>query len=295
MRCPRAYKLKIHEGVVSRDKHLSLCKSIATKQVILWIHNQNECPEMIKACDIENECERCWKQEIDDPRVCKQELAEIVNVAKTATKNNKAVPATSKNQKLLSDIKNWCLRYVQLQKDVNVIHSNIAYECEIGDLTFTGFIDQIRQDNDGNIQIMKLRTSSQTPSNAYMDRDFSLTLAAYATWKGYFFPNRDDPNLKSSISQIPEVFYYYLPFLDTYKRNGKKKKKGEVKGDPLISSPKSKKRLLEFEYEILQIVAGIEMGYFPMRVVQPVGCCLCSYRHQCNSFTSEHASDYLAV
>ena len=38
MRCPRAYKFKVVDESISQQKSLSLCKSITTKRVIFWIH-----------------------------------------------------------------------------------------------------------------------------------------------------------------------------------------------------------------------------------------------------------------
>ena len=283
MRCPRAYKLKVIEEHVAQQKTLSLCRSIATKRVIFWMHDNKL---QFTEDDIKQQCDLMWNEELDDPRVDQQELDEIVVMEKRATKKTKAKPAITKRDKTLKDITTWCLRYQQAEKDRNILHFNVPYECQIGDIVFTGTVDIIRKNSNDDIELVKLRTSSQPPSEAYSERDLSLTLASYAMWKGKFFPTVDGSTLQIAIAQIPKAYYYHLPFLDTYKRNAKKGKKGEAKGNPLIECSRSPNKLLEFEFEILQIAAGIEMQYFPMRIIQPCGCCLCTFRHQCKSFTT---------
>ncbi|WP_372364791.1 PD-(D/E)XK nuclease family protein [Candidatus Uabimicrobium sp. HlEnr_7] len=281
MRCPRAYKFKVINDAISQEKPLSLCKSITTKRVIFWMHENKF---KLTKDDIGQQCSLIWDEELSDPRVNQQELQEVVIAEKLATKKTKGKPSISKREKLLESITVWCLNYHKIEKDTNVLHFNIPYECQIGDARFTGAIDLVRQNDDNTIEIVKLRTSSQAPALAFIERDISLTLASYASWKGNFFINDQGSDLQISIAQIPRAFYYHLPFLETYKRNAKNGKKGEVKGNPLIESSRSQEKLLDFEFEILQVVAGIEMNYFPMRIIQPCGCCLCAFRHQCESF-----------
>lgn len=282
MRCPRAYQLKVIEENVAQQKSLALCRSITTKRVIFWMHENKL---KYTADDIKQQCDLVWREEINDPRVNQQELEEIVVMEKQATKKTKTKPAVTKRDKILEDITTWCLRYQQMEKNADVLHFNIPYECKIGDIIFTGTVDLIRK-NDEGIEIVKLRTSSQRPSDAYIQRDLSLTLASYAAWKGNFFPTVEGKNLQVAMADIPQAFYYHLPFLETYKRNAKKGKKGEAKGNPLIECSRPQDKLLDFEFEILQIAAGIEMQYFPMRITQPCGCCLCDFRHQCESFVT---------
>ncbi|WP_372364856.1 PD-(D/E)XK nuclease family protein [Candidatus Uabimicrobium sp. HlEnr_7] len=280
MRCPRAYKLKVLEEHVAQQKTVSLCRSIATKRVIFWMHENKF---KFTEDDIQQQCDFFWNEELDDPRVNQQELEEVVVMEKRATKKTKAKPAVSKREKILKDITTWCLRYQQAERSSDVLHFNTPYECQIGDIVFTGSIDLIRKNSDDGIELVKLRTSSQPPGEAYLQRDLSLTLASYATWKGNFFPSVDGSTLQIAIAQVPQVFYYHLPFLDIYKRNAKKGKKSEAKGNPLIECSRPRNMLLDFEFEVLQIAAGIEMKYFPMRIIQPCGCCLCAFRHQCAS------------
>lgn len=242
--------------------------------------------------EIEKLCEKIWQEEISDPQVDQVELKAIATQSKPATKNKEAVSEMTKGQRALSDIKTWCREYCQLENEAKVLYSDVYFEDKIGDVVFYGYLDQIRESSEG-LQLVMFKTSSQSPPLAYLTRDFSISLAVHAVWQGVIFHEEKGIRLQT----IPAAYCYYLPYLEHYKKNGKngKGRKGELKGDPMMPVHRSQEVLLDFEYEVMELTAGMRMKYFPMRVVNP-GCCFCQFSHQCKSGVAQPiVSEYAEI
>ncbi len=276
IRCPKAYELHCINKIEPWQKNLPLCKAIAVRNVIQKVHEENK---NLEDEVIQKLCEEVWKFEVSDPKVDQKELEEIVVQAKPATKNKEATEAVTKSQKFLEEIKTWCTRYIKLEENSQVLFNNVYFETEIGDITFTGKIDEVRQVQN-EIEVVIFNTSSQAPSQNFLARDFGITLAAYAIWQGKLYPQ--DCSEEVQVNVIPKVYCFYFPYLEEYKRNGKGQK-GDLKGDPRIPAHRTEKMLLDFEYEILNAASGIEFGYFPMRAVNPCGCAICSFAYCCKN------------
>jgi len=277
-KCPRAYKLHALDEVLPQRKTLSTCKSAAAKKVISALHREKKQLSEFSPEDIENLCERIWQEETSDPQTDWTELNAIATQSKPATRNKEAVAETTKGQKSLAEIKTWCIEYCRMENEAQIVYSDVFFEDKIGDVIFYGSLDQVRQSQEG-LQLAMFRTSSQIPSSVYLTRDFGISLAVHAVWQGVLFQGCQ----KISLKTIPAAYCYYLPNLEQYQKTGKKNKKGELKGDPMIPVHRSQKTLLDFEYEVLELVEGMRMRHFPMRVVNPCGCSLCQYAHQCKS------------
>ncbi len=276
-KCPRAYKLHALDEVLAQHKTLSVCKAATAKKVIAALHQEKSRLAEIVPEEIEKLCEKIWEQEISDPQTDLAELNAIATQSKPATKNKEATPEMTKGQKMLAEIKTWCREYCQLENEAKILYSDVYWEDKIGDVVFYGYIGQLRESSEG-LQVVMFKTSSQFPPSAYLTRDFSISLAVHAVWQGVLWPNEQGFSPKT----LPAAYCYYLPHLEHYKKNGKGRK-GELKGDPMIPVHRSKETLLDFEYEVLELVAGMRQKYFPMRVVNPCGCSLCQFSHQCKS------------
>jgi hypothetical protein len=287
LQCPRAYKLHKLDGVTPQRKSAAVCKSATVRKVIPRMYASVEGFKNLTLEKIEMLCEEVWREEIADLLVDKQELEEIVTQAKPATKNKPAVDSVTKSQKSLGQIKTWCKNYFLLEQETNVLYNNVYFNDTIGDIEFYGWIQEIRLDPQGGLQIIQFKTSSQPPHFMFQSRDFQMSLLAHAVWQGQLFP--EYPSLEKSIrlNTIPKTYYYYFPALEEYKRNGKKASKGEMKGIPLMEASRDEKTLLEFEYEILYAASGIQIGFFPMHVNPISGCSICSFEHQCQKAKAE--------
>ena len=278
LRCPRAYKLHVLDEVLPQHKSLGLCKAATAKQVIAALHHEYPTLSAVSAPAIEKFCDCFWQEELADPQVDQAELNAIVSQAKPATKNKAESPAVTKAQKTLADIKSWCCGYAQWESAAKVLASDVYFEDRLGDVVFYGYLDQLRQHPQEGLQLVMFKTSAQLPPASYLARDFAISLTVHAVWQGSLHLPKETVRLQT----IPAAYCYYLPHLEHYQKNGKGKK-GEVKGDPMIPVSRTKENLLDFEYELLDAVNGIRQKFFPMRVVNPCGCSLCQFTHQCRS------------
>ncbi|NUM33438.1 MAG: PD-(D/E)XK nuclease family protein [Candidatus Brocadiae bacterium] len=281
MNCPRAYKLRYHDCIEAKKKNLSLCKSNAIQRVVQQIHGG--ILENVKAEDIELFCENIWQEEITNTD--QEELDTIVIQEKPATSKKEATPAITKGQRALENLKTWAVHYAELEKEAQVIYSDVPFEDTIGDTTFTGTISQIRKHPQEGWQVIVFNSCSQLPGFAYLKRNFSISLYAHALWQGLLEVNGE----KISIGEIPAVYLYYFPNLELYKKSNGKSQKGDLKGDPCIPVHRSKADLLQFEYEILYVASGIQLGFYPMNVSRPGGCELCHFSHGCHEVTIDNA------
>lgn len=283
LKCPRAYKLHLVDGVEPQHTPLSLCKAITSKTVIAKLHSGEKPLTGVTEDEITKLCTEVWNFETSSLPIDKDEFAEIVIQAKPETKNKPATPAVTKGEKYLDEIKTWVTGYAKLEKDAQVVHSNVYFEDTIGDITFSGYIDLIRKTPEGKIEVILFKTGSQVPSLAYLARDFAFSLAAHSMWQGKVFPAYPESSQYIDFKTIPEVYCYYLPYLELYKRKNGNSNKGDLKGNPLIPVPRSQNTLLDFEYEILHAASGIEMQYFPMNVKSILGCAICQFAYQCQT------------
>ena len=281
MNCPRAYKLRYCDGMEEKKKSLSVCKTNAIKRIVQQIHGG--ILANVKAEDIAMFCEHIWQEEITNAD--QEELDTIVIQEKPATGKKEAVPSVTKGQRGLENLKIWAGHYAELEKEAQVIYSDVPFEDTIGDTTFTGIIHQIRKHPQNGWQVIVFNACSQIPGFAYLKRNFALSLYAHALWQGSLEANGE----KISIGEIPAVYLYYFPNLELYKRSNGKSQKGDLKGDPWIPAHRSKADLLRFEYEILYVASGLQLGFYPMNVSRPGGCELCHFAYGCHEVTMDNA------
>ena len=275
LQCPRSYKLREIDGVELINKTLSACKTAIVRKVVAEIHSGAK-----KPCDYTKEaigkiCEQMWQEEASDPKVDQAELSEIVvNEKKNGT------PAITKGERILENIKTWIFEYSREEMDAEVLYNNLYFQTTIADVTFCGFIDQIRKVND-SLQILIFSTGSQTPHPMFLGRDFVAFLYSHALWQGCVFPQYPDLSEEIRIETIPTVYVYHFPYLERYQKKTGKYKKGDRKGNPLVGVTRTKRELVDFEYELLYIVSGMQQEFFPKMPKIVAGCTMCAYAHAC--------------
>lgn len=280
MNCPRAYKLRYCDGIEEKKKSLSVCKANAIRKVVQQIHGG--ILANVKVEDIEMFCEHIWQEEITNAD--QEELDTIVIQEKPATSKKEATLPVTKSQRALENLQTWAVHYAELEKEAQVVYSDVPFEDTIGDTTFTGIIHQIRKHPQEGWQVIFFNTSSQIPGFAYLKRNFSISLYAHALWQGLLEVNGE----KISIGEIPAVYLYYFPNLELYKKSNGKSQKGDLKGDPCIPVHRSRAELLQFEYEILYVASGIQLGFYPMNVTRLGGCELCGFTHGCHAMATDY-------
>ena len=278
LQCPRSYKLHVINGLEPPHKSLSLCKASTVRKVMAKLHANEKKPSDHTPQEIESLCEKTWQEEIAN--ASQEELNTVVVQGKPATKKVPAVPAVTKGERILENIKTWCFEYTREETDSHVLYCNTGFQIVIGDMTFAGHLDLVRKTPDSGIQLLIFNTSSQPPQTAYLERDFTLALQTWALWQGTLFPKYPDLSEEVRLETIPSVYMYYLPYLERYQT--KTAKKGERKGNPFIQVQKTKEDLLDLEYELLYTVSGIQEEFFPMMPKSSVGCSVCQYAHGCN-------------
>ena len=250
MKCPRAYELRHVRGKIGRQT-LSGAKYLIAREVITDIFNER------------------WTKTNHD------EIESDIEARLTiATENSKDVweeclkfetQSRTKREGAHAKLVEWCLGFITHRPVWNEVNRPI--KVTLGDIEVTGRIDIW---NGGPNDSYTLSTSSQRPDRAYLERSFSIMLAQY--WKWLTLGRPEDLT----------HYVYWLPALETYKRQSGLNEKGDLKGAPEIAIVHGEKALLEFEYEISYVASRIQNKVFPM-AVNPTSCKLCSYQRFCTT------------
>ena len=249
MHCPRAYQLS---KTVEKKPTLSMAKAGIARFVI-------------RAGNI-SFFDLAWGS--GTSRVDEKELGKQVTKKETKEQREK--------KKLREQLSN----FFAIEKQETVAQE-ISYEFDLLDFAFSGIIDQIRH-IEGKTTIWQFSTSSQVPPEVYLQRNFYISLACYAAWKGKLVDASLEEKKEINIGVIPDCYVYHLSALETLKKKCKGREKGDLKGNPLIPAMRSEQFLLDFEYELLQVAGMIQAGYFPMMPAHP-RCNLCRYSKECKS------------
>ncbi|NQV15115.1 PD-(D/E)XK nuclease family protein [bacterium] len=158
-----------------------------------------------------------------------------------------------------------------------VIYSEVEFRVMVKGYQLTGTIDQLRRNSDGDIDLVDLKSGVQRPNAKALPHDWQLSLYAYALKYGELFVNGDwvRPRIR-----VDRTVIYFLRAHEIYKRNTKYGKKGEQKGLPLIACQKPDWDLIQFRYDLLNIIKMITKDWpFP----NPSACGFCGYHNACES------------
>jgi hypothetical protein len=248
LRCPRAYRHGVVEGHRRDTDSLNQAKIHAFRMAVSGHHGNDH-----------------------------QDVTHLWRVASSAVlPEDLAAPASkcqTKGEKALEDLSVWVENYYKTNPYPQEIEGMVTpYDAKIGGIVFYGHCDMKFIDGDERVYLL-FRCGSQVPNAAHLARDLEFSLLFYcANWR-----SRED---LGNDGMVAKVYCYYLPHLDTYKRKTGLHAAGDLKGNPMIPVLRSPEFLTEFEFEISQVAAGIQSGYFPMRP-DALGCSLCQYREHC--------------
>jgi RecB family exonuclease len=145
---------------------------------------------------------------------------------------------------------------------------------------FSGTIDLLRRNPDGELELIDFKTSQFPPSDTFLNVDYQLGIYAYACWQGVF----KMPDGKLKMLNIPpeelSIIYYNLRDHLEYKRNGGNGKIGDEKGDPRRFTSRTKEQLSRMKRDLGYIVSNIHRMSFP-RNPNWATCPFCQFAETC--------------
>jgi len=166
-------------------------------------------------------------------------------------------------------------------RDAEIILSEAEFTLQLGKAgMFTGTIDQLRINADGNYELIDFKTSKFAPVQAFLDVDYQFGIYANAVWQGVF--KMPDGSFKK-VSIPPEMLtitWLHLRDHLTYKKNGANGKIGDEKGDPRRITKRTRKQLLDLKNDLQTILRWIRNLEFPKNPSY-ASCPLCSFSQVC--------------
>jgi len=165
-------------------------------------------------------------------------------------------------------------------RDANVVLSEAKFMLKVGRNIFSGTVDQIRQNDNGEFTLLDFKSSKFPPNQTFLDVDYQLGLYALACWKGVF--KLPDGTMK--MLEIPpdklQIVYYHLRDHIPYKRNGKGFHAGDEKGDPRRFTSRTRDQMKVLKRDVAAIASNINRGVFP-RNPGTTNCPACAYADIC--------------
>ena len=158
----------------------------------------------------------------------------------------------------------------------NLLFSEVRFRIRVKGLELTGTMDQVRQNPDGSIELVDLKSGMQRPIRRALSRDWQLNLYAYALRYGEVFIGGSW--VRSRI-KVTRTSIYFLRAHEIYKRGGKYGKKGSQKGQPLISCEIPSWQLRQFRLELENIIKMMTKDWpFP----NTASCGFCAFHDHCD-------------
>jgi RecB family exonuclease len=165
-----------------------------------------------------------------------------------------------------------------------VLYSEVQFKVKIGGYELTGTIDQVRNNSEGELDLVDLKSGMQRQRAIALHRDWQLSLYAYALKYGLLLINGSWVRIRLSVDR---AVIYHLRAHERYKRNSKYGKLGDEKGRPFIVCQKPVWDYQRFKQDLLNIIKMMTKDWpFP----NPNACGFCAYQSHCQDRTLLHAS-----
>jgi RecB family exonuclease len=158
-----------------------------------------------------------------------------------------------------------------------VLFAECPFRVTIGGFQFTGTIDQVREHQDGTIELLDFKSSKQRPHPASLHNDWQLNLYTYALRFGEIEIEGRwvKPEILADYSSI-----YFLRAHEIRKRTTVNGRAGDEKGEPMLRTQKSLQDLRHFRKETVDLLkVMLKDWHFP----NTNGCLICSYKDNCLS------------
>lgn len=165
-----------------------------------------------------------------------------------------------------------------------LLFSEVKFRVYLNGMKVTGTIDQVRRSVDGTLELIDLKSGMQRPFKRALKRDWQLNLYAYALRYGEVLIHGTWVRIRMKVNRTS---IYFLRAHEVYKRNGKYGKQGSQKGQPWISVEKPSWELIQFKYELGNIIKMMTKDWaYPNNA----SCGFCAYHEHCEDRSMMHLS-----
>ena len=165
-----------------------------------------------------------------------------------------------------------------------LLYSEVQFKVKVGGHELTGTIDQVRQNPSGEVDLVDLKSGMQRPKAVALQRDWQLSLYAYALKHGWLLINGSWVRVRISVDR---AVIYHLRAHERYKRKSKYGQVAAEKGRPLIVCQKTTWDHQRFKQDLLNIIKMMTKDWpFP----NPTSCGFCAYQTVCQDRTFLYAS-----
>ncbi len=167
-------------------------------------------------------------------------------------------------------------------RESRIILAETPFTVKVGRVTFTGTVDQIRENPDGTLELLDFKTSARVPPAAALSSSYQLILYSLAMLYGAFHTAHEDVRFM----QLPDhATWYHLRNHIPYKRKTTVGDRVFVKGDEKPGDPRHRinitpDMIAAFRKDVGKIARAINEGIFP-RIASTANCSLCKFSKAC--------------
>ena len=257
--CPLMFKYRHIEKLKPSFRNPAALHGSTLHKLIEWIHTVNWNLDVSK---FYNEVYSYFE-------FCKQEEKDIPVFWKT----NREMELSAYEKNAIEILDGYRKR--PENQHAKVLYSETIFRVKIAGYMFTGTIDQVRENEDGTVELLDFKSGKQAPSVAFLHNDWQLSLYLYAIRFGELKVNNEwvKPKLMPTYSS-----WYFLRGHEIRKRTTVNGKVGEQKGNALIRTQKGLPELKQFRSDLSNLLKSLlKNWYYP----NPNECSFCSYSEMC--------------
>jgi RecB family exonuclease len=256
--CPMMFKYRHIEKLKPSFRNPAALHGSTLHKLIEWIHTINWNLDVSKFYqEVFAYFEYCKPDEKDIPVFWKDRSSELASYEANAIEILDGYRRRPENQ------------------NAKVIYSETEFRVKIASYTFTGTIDQVRENEDGTTELIDFKSGKNMPSVAYLHNDWQLNMYLYALKFGELKINEQwiKPNLLPTYSS-----WYFLRGHEIRKRSTVNGSAGEEKGNALIRTQKGMPELKQFRRDLSNLLKiMLKNWHYP----NPNACSFCSYAEVC--------------
>ena len=169
-------------------------------------------------------------------------------------------------------------------RNCQLLYSEVQFKVKVAGFELTGTIDQVRTNSNGELDLVDLKSGMQRTKALALQRDWQLSLYAYALKYGMLLINGSWVRVRLMVDR---AVIYHLRAHERYKRKSRYGQIGAEKGRPLIVCQKTVWDHQRFKQDLLNIIKMMTKDWpFP----NPTSCGFCSYQTVCQDRTFLYAS-----
>jgi RecB family exonuclease len=260
LNCPLMFRFRHVEGIKPAYRNVAALHGSALHEAIHQLHSHGFETDLRKlyrgafkeAMDQEPEIPIHWK---------KSKQADMDSLEDNA-------------HEILSGYRNWEENHI-----CQVLYSEVQFKVKIGGYELTGTIDQVRNNSEGELDLVDLKSGMQRPRAIALHRDWQLSLYAYALKYGLLLINGSWVRVRLNVDR---TIIYHLRAHERYRRNSKYGRAGDEKGRPFIVCQKPAWDYQQFKMDLLNIVKMMTKDWpFP----NPNACVFCAHQDVCRDRT----------